>query len=106
MFASAQLFAIESDLAEFRAWLDRTGTAAVLDVVAHAFARYMRTTGLKVILETEAEDPSAQRVLVIAPVNPQQQDALQRLFSFTASQWWLSVVRGTRNAIVVDIQPG
>src|SRR4051812_47215690 len=65
MFASVQAFAIASDLAEFRTWLDRTGTAAVLDVVARAFARHMSTTGLKVVLETESEDPSAQRVLVI-----------------------------------------
>lgn len=106
MFASVQAFTVESDLTEFRAWLDRTGAAAVLDVVARAFARHMRTTGLKVVLETESEDPNVQRALVIAPVNPQQQDALERLFSFTSSPWWLSVVRGTRNAIVVDIQLG
>ncbi|HZJ67066.1 MAG TPA: hypothetical protein VFD36_26350 [Kofleriaceae bacterium] len=106
MLASARAFVVESDLAEFRSWLKRTGAAAVLDVVARAFARHMSTTGLKVVLETESEDPSAQRALIIAPVNPQQHDALERLFSFTSSPWWLSVVRGTRNAIVVDIQPG
>jgi hypothetical protein len=105
MFTSAQAFTIASDLAEFRTWLDRTGAAAVLEVVARTFARHMSTTGLKVVLETESEDPRAQRALVIAPVNPQQQDALERLFSFTSSPWWLLVVRGTRNAIVVDIQP-
>ena len=105
LFASLQAFAIASDLAEFRTWLDRTGAAAVLEVVARAFARHMSTTGLKVVLETESEDPTEQRALVIAPVSPQRQDALERLFSFTSSPWWLSVVRGTRNAIVVDIQP-
>ena len=105
MFASGQAFAIASDLSEFRTWLDRTGTAAVLEVVARAFARHMSTIGLKVVLETESDDPTEQRALVIAPVTLQQQDALERLFSFTSSSWWLSVVRSTRNAIVVDIQP-
>jgi hypothetical protein len=106
LLASTQAFTVESDLSEFRTWLEKTRAAAVLDVVARTFARHMGVTGLKVVLETESEDPGAQRALVIAPVNPQLEDALDRLFSFTSSPWWLSVVRGTRNAIVVDIQAG
>lgn len=104
MLVSSAPFTIESDLGDFRAWLERTGVAAVLELAANAFARHMGATGLKVVLETEAEDPLAQRAVVLAPVSPDQGDALARLFSFTSSSWWLSVVRGTRNAIVVDIE--
>jgi hypothetical protein len=64
----------------------------------------MNTAGVQVFVETESEEPNEQRVLVIAPVGPQQCDALERLFSFTSSPWWASVVRSTRNVIVVDIQ--
>jgi len=104
MLVSSEPFTIESDLGDFRAWLERTGVAAVLELAANEFARHMGATGLKVLLETEAEDPRAQRAVVLAPVSLHQQDALERLFSFTSSSWWLSVVRGTRNAIIVDIE--
>lgn len=104
MLVSTEPFTVDSDHGDFRAWLERTGVGAVLEVAATAFARHMGTTGLRVVLETEAEDPRAQRAVVLAPVSPDQEDSLSRLFSFTSSSWWLSVVRGTRNAIVVDIQ--
>jgi hypothetical protein len=105
MLASLQAYSIDSDADEFRIWLERTGTAAILDLVAKAFARHMGTIGLKVVLETEPEDPNAQRAIVLAPVPLQVEDALDKLFLFTSSPWWLSVVRATRNVIVVDIQP-
>ncbi len=104
MLASTQAFTVASDLAAFRTWLERTGAGALLEVVAKAFARHMNTVGLKVVLETESEDPNEQCALLIAPVSDEQDDALDRLFSFTASSWWISVVRSTKNAIVVDIQ--
>ena len=104
MLAAMQAFVVATDVAEFRAWLEKTGVGALLEVVARTFARHMNTTGLKVLLETESEEPNEQRALMIAPVGPQQHDALDRLFSFTSSPWWASVVRSTRNAIVVDIQ--
>jgi hypothetical protein len=105
MLASLQAFSVDSDADEFRAWLERTRVAAVLDLVAKAFARHMGIIGLKVVLETESEDPDAQRAIVLAPIPLQVEDALEKLFLFTSSPWWLSVVRATRNAIIVDIQP-
>jgi hypothetical protein len=105
MLAPAHAFTVTSDLAEFRTWIARTRAAALLEVVAREFARQMGATGLLVALETESEDPTVQRAFVIAPVPTHQHDALERLLSFTSSPWWLSVVRATRNAIVVDIQP-
>lgn len=104
MLASNQPFTVATDVAEFRSWLERTGAGALVEVVARAFARHMNTAGVKVFLETESEEPNEQRVLVMAPVSTLQHDALDRLFSFTSSAWWSSVVRSTRNAIVVDIQ--
>jgi hypothetical protein len=104
MLASTQVFTVASDLAAFRTWLERTGAGALLEVVAQAFTRHMGSIGLKVFLETESEEPNEQRALLIAPVSEQQHDALERLFSFIASAWWMSVVRSTKNAIVVDIQ--
>jgi hypothetical protein len=104
MLASSHAFVVATDHAEFRAWLERTGVGALLEVVARTFARHMNTTSVKVLVETESEEPNEQRALVIAPVSPQQHDALERLFLFTSSPWWSSVVRSTKNAIVVDIQ--
>jgi len=104
MLAPSQPFTVATDVPEFRSWLERTGAGALVEVVARAFARHMNTAGVRVFLETESEEPNEQRVLVIAPVSPLQRDALDRLFSFTSSAWWSSVVRSTRNAIVVDIQ--
>lgn len=104
MLVPSQPFTVATDIAEFRSWLERTGSGALVEVVARAFARHMNTTAVTVFLETESEDPNEQRVLVIAPISPLQRDALDRLFSFTSSAWWFSVVRSTRNAIVVDIQ--
>lgn len=105
LIAPSQLFSVESDVDEFRTWLDRTGLGAVLEEVARQFARHVGVTALRAVLETEAEEPTAQRVLLIAPVTANRSDeALQELFAFTSSPWWLSIVRATRNAVVVDIQ--
>jgi len=102
--APLQPFTIATDRMEFHAWLERTGSAALLEVVARAFARHTNASELKVFLETESDEPEEQRALLIASVGHHQQDALERLFSFVASPWWMSVVRNTRNTIVVDIQ--
>jgi len=104
MLASTQAFTVASDLAAFRTWLERTGAGALLEVVAQTFARHMNSVGLKVFLEIESEEPDEQHALLIAPISEDPHDALERLFTFTASAWWMSVVRSTKNAIVVDIQ--
>jgi hypothetical protein len=107
VFASDRPFVIEGNKTALKKWMLSTGSAALLEVVANALAQHLHASCVKAVLDIDGdEDEAIERALLLAVVSPDQADAVDRLFDFTASDWWLALTRSTSHTILVDIQRG
>ncbi|HTR54970.1 MAG TPA: hypothetical protein VMJ10_30000 [Kofleriaceae bacterium] len=102
-----QTVVVEGDVRGFLHWMRQRNLGPLVWAIAERFAMAISAATVKISLETDLEeDYTAQRIMLIGVVGAQDEHALDRLLEFTASPWWLGIVRGTRNEIVVDIERG
>jgi hypothetical protein len=106
MLMSDRPFVIGGDVRAFVSWMKRNRAASLLSFVAKSLAAKVQALGVRALLDVDDQEPPEERALLLARVPLDQPDALERLFEFTASEWWLKLVRTTGNAIVVDIERG
>jgi len=104
VFMGERAFTVDGDIFAFGVWLERNRAGSLLELVARNLAANVHALDVRAVLDGDDEDPPTQRVVLLARVPAQDEQALDRLFDFTASDWWLKVARSTRNAIIVDIQ--
>lgn len=107
LFAPQAAYVVDGDAAAFAAWVRRRHAAVLLETVATELAQKTHASSVRAVLDVEeGEDERFERALLLAKVPPHQEDALDRLFEFVDSDWWLQLVRRFGDAVVVDIERG
>ncbi len=103
---TAKPFVVEGDLRAFVRWVEQRKLTFIVNYVAEILREILHSSVVTASLDTEPDDPEVSRVMLVATVRVDDEQALDHLFGFTGMPWWLGIVRSTRNAVVVDIQRG
>lgn len=107
VFTADRPYVIEGDTHAFKRWLLRTGSGALLEVVARTLQHKLNASAIIAALDVESDDEErVERVVLLAVVSPTDKHALDVLLDFSASEWWLAITRATDNTLLVDIQRG